>query len=286
MRKTWLLILFFVISLSGCTTQPNGQIVATTLPVYEFTTALCENTPITVTRLVTENVSCLHDYSIQVSQMQKIESAEAVILSGAGLEDFLIDVLDHNVKTIDASKEIELACNHDGHHDDHNHAHDPHIWLSPENAKQMCITICANLTDMYPQHTVQFDSNLNKILSKLDALQQYGTTTLQNLSCRDLITFHDGFSYFAEAFDLHILKSVEEESGSEVSAKELVTLCTLIQDQKIPAVFTETNGSTASASVISGETGAKVYTLDMAMSGNSYFDAMYHNIDIIKEALG
>lgn len=29
-----------------------------------------------------------------------------------------------------------------------------------------------------------------------------------------------------------------------------------------------------------------VCSLDMAMSGDSYFDAMYRNIDIIKEALG
>ena len=37
--------------------------------------------------------------------------------------------------------------------------------------------------------------------------------------------------------------------------------------------------------VLNRETGAKIYTLDMAMAGNSYFDAMYHNIDTIKEAL-
>ena len=34
------------------------------------------------------------------------------------------------------------------------------------------------------------------------------------------------------------------------------------------------------------ETGCGVFSLDMAMAGDSYFDAMYHNIDTIKEALG
>lgn len=29
-----------------------------------------------------------------------------------------------------------------------------------------------------------------------------------------------------------------------------------------------------------------VYSLDMAMAGDSYFDAMYRNIDTVKEALG
>jgi hypothetical protein len=40
------------------------------------------------------------------------------------------------------------------------------------------------------------------------------------------------------------------------------------------------------ARIIAAETGVSLYALDMAMSGDSYFEAMYHNIDTIKEALG
>jgi ABC-type Zn uptake system ZnuABC Zn-binding protein ZnuA len=119
----------------------------------------------------------------------------------------------------------------------------------------------------------------------LDDLQAYGEQNLKNLTSRNLITFHDGFSYFAESFELHILKAVEEESGSEASAKELIELINLVEESKLPAIFTETNGSTSAAEIIAEETGVKVYALDMAMAGNSYFEAMYHNIDTIKEAL-
>ena len=38
--------------------------------------------------------------------------------------------------------------------------------------------------------------------------------------------------------------------------------------------------------MISSETGAKIYSLDMAMAYGNYFTAMYHNIDTIQEALG
>ena len=118
------------------------------------------------------------------------------------------------------------------------------------------------------------------------ALAQYGEDTLSNLKCRKLITFHDGFSYFADAFDLTIVKAVEEESGSEASARDLIELITLVEENALPAVFTETSGSSSAANIISRETGCGVCPLDMAMSGSSYFDAMYHNIDTIKEALG
>ena len=119
-----------------------------------------------------------------------------------------------------------------------------------------------------------------------DRLQEYGSSILADLQCRDLITFHDGFSYFAEAFDLSILEAVEEESGSETSARELIDLIEDIREHTLPAVFTEVSGSTSAAGVIARETGCSVYALDMAMSGDSYFEAMYHNIDTIKEALG
>ena len=101
-----------------------------------------------------------------------------------------------------------------------------------------------------------------------------------------MITFHDGFAYFADAFGLHILEAIEEESGSEASAKELIRLIEETEHHGLPAVFTELNGSPSAAQVISRETGAKVFALDMAMAGDSYFEAMYRNIDTIKEALG
>lgn len=274
-------------SLCGCVTLESGpDVAATTLPVYEFTTLLCQNTAITVGRLVTENVSCLHDYSLQVSQMRMIESANVIVISGAGLESFLEDALDSADTIIDASIDthVHSAELHQA-HEDHDHESDPHIWLSPENAKVMAQNICVGLAENYPEYADTFAANLDNLLTKLDALQAYGDEALSPLSCRELVTFHDGFAYFAESFDLEILRAVEEESGSEAAASELKELILLVEAHALPAIFTETNGSVSAADVISAETGAAVYTLSMAMSGDSYFAAMYHNIDTIKEAL-
>lgn len=204
------------------------------------------------------------------------------------------DLLDGK-QTIDASSGIEiLECeghseeedHHDHSHDGHHHEVDSHIWLSPENAATMARNICQGLAVSYPEFSDIFETNLEDLLQDLSDLQDYGCNHLADLSCRDLITFHDGFSYFAESFDLHILEAVEEESGSEASAAELIHLIQEVRQHNLPAIFTETNGSDSAASIISRETGAACFTLDMAMSGDSYFDAMYHNIDTIKEALG
>ena len=277
-----LICTLLLLSFHGCSTAPESNIVATTLPVYEFTSRLCNGTDITVSQLISEPVSCLHDYTLQVDQMQAITNADMIILSGAGLEDFMADALAASIQMVDASSGIAL---HHEHHHDHGHDADPHIWLSPANAKVMVQNICRSLCDKYPQHKTTFLGNQNKLLADLDQLQACGEASLAQLNCRKLITFHDGFGYFAESFDLHILKAVEEESGSEASALTLIDLIELVQSNKLPAVFTEINGAESAAQIIANETGVKIYDLDMAMSGNSYFDSMYRNIKTIEEAL-
>lgn len=290
-----LAILFVFLTVSGCSQVNNGTTVAaTTLPVYEFTSRICQGTDIQVTRLVTENVSCLHDYTLQVGQMRQIESAEAIIISGAGLEEFLEDALADSL-TIDASAGIELICpeeDHDHEHehehqDDHGHHHenDPHIWLSPANAQIMARNICDSLSALFPDHQHLLEENCAALIADLTDLDEYARKSLSDLSCREMITFHDGFSYLALAYDLTILEAVEEESGSEASAAELIYLIEMIREHSLPSIFTETNGADSAARIICAETCTAVYKLDMAMAGDSYFEAMYHNIDTLKEAL-
>ena len=282
----FLIFILLICCFSGCGTE-TANIAATTLPGYPFTSRLCEGTPVTVTQLVTQSVSCLHDYTLQVGQMRAIQGARAIVISGAGLEEFLEDALHDADHVIDASRDLSLIEGEHHHDHDHGHTHaeDPHIWLSPENAKVMCHNICHGLSAIYPQYAAIFEENLHKLESDLNALQAYGEQTLSSLPCRELITFHDGFSYFAESFGLTILRSVEEESGSEASAAQLIDLCRLVESHGLPAIFTETNGSTAAANIIAAETSVKVYALDMIMSGDDYFEIMYRNIDTIKEAL-
>lgn len=281
---------FLCVFLSACQTRSNVQVAATTAPVYEFASRICSGTNISVGRIITEHVSCLHDYTLQTSQMRLIENAQIIIISGAGLEDFLSDALSASNTVIDSSESIELLCSESTHHHGHDthehHEHDPHIWLSPANARQMANNICAGLEKAYPQYAERFRTNLQSLLNELSDLEEYGKKQLDSLPNKNLITFHDGFAYLADAFELNILHAIEEESGSEASAAELIEICQMVDLHALPAIFTEQNGSASAAEIISSETGVGIYQLDMAMSGEGYCKAMYHNIDTLKEALG
>lgn len=282
------LAVLLLLTVCGCTlSDHSAPILATTRPVYDLTTALCDGTDLEVSLLINENVSCLHDYSLSTNQMKNLENAEMVIMSGAGLEEFQTDILIRCNYLLDASKGVTLIECQEGHdHDGHSHDQDAHIWLAPKNAKIMATNICKGLQNQFPAQTDRFQHNLETLLSELDKLQAYGEETLKDLSCRELITFHDGFSYLAQAFDLTILAAVEEESGSEASAKELISLIEKVRHHNLPAVFNETNGSPSASSIISAETGVNVFTLDMCMGDGTYIETMYQNINTLKEALG
>ncbi len=290
MKRTLSLVFAIILCLVLCACggkSNHATVAATTLPVYDFTRSLCKGTDIGVTRLITENVSCLHDYTLQVQQMRAIENASLVVVSSAEYESFITDALSDDKKILDASEGILLMdnCNTNSHGHDHGHEYDPHIWLSPSNAKIMAENISAKLIATYPEHSGMISENLSVLLKELDALSAYAKTQLEDISCTDIITFHDGFAYMADAFGLNILHSIEEESGAEASAAELISIINKVRQNQLPAIFTELNGSTSAAEIISRETGVNIFALDMAVSGDSYFKAMFHNIDTLKEAL-
>lgn len=299
MRRKWIaavlaLVLGLLCACAAPAAEPDAmRVAATTYPVWQFTCAVAEGTGLTVERLVTEPVSCLHDYSLSVEQMKKLERSSLVVISGMGLEDFMADVLPEDGHVIDASEGIAAICaeeHEDGHgHHGHDHGHDgadPHIWLDPARAAQMVQNICAGLSAQYPEYKAAFEKNAGEYCERLGALTDELRQELSELSCRELVTFHDGFSYFAEAFGLSIAAAMEVEAGSEAPAGELEEIVRLIEREGLPAVFVEQSGDDAAASIVAAETGVTVGTLDMGMSERDYFSAMRQNMQAIKGALG
>ena len=290
-KITLLLALTCFIMMIGCSaTHKDVDILTTTAPVFTFVSQLCDGTNLNTDCLISENITCLHDYTLQTSQMRAIEGADLLVISGANLEESFADVLSTNDKIVDASIGIGLICDEDVHDheaggDEHHHLQDPHIWLAPQNAMIMVNNIARGLTERFPQYAAIFEENRLKLQSKLEELDNYGKEQLYGIRSKELITFHDGFAYLAKSYDLHILHAIEEESGREASAAELIYICDLIEEHNLTAIFVEKNSSLSAAEIISAETGTELFYLNMAMTGD-YFEAMYQNIEALKEALG
>ena len=293
-KRAALLLAGLLTALSACGVSAPAEdeplhILATTYPIYLFATAVTEGVEdVEVTLLVNQPTACLHDYTLTVNDMKAIERADVLLLNGGGLEEFLEDALAASpAVVINCSQDIELlpAQGHEGHH--HETEYDPHFWMSEEAAAVMLCNIAHGLSALDPDHTTVYTEHMQAAIDRLPDDPLKGA----ELSCPYLITFHDGFQYFALDNGLTLLKSVEEEEGSTASAAEIKEISALIREYDIPAIFTEKNGSDAAARAIARETGAELYQLDMIMSGQGtgiqpYLDAMKHNTDTILEALG
>lgn len=268
------------------------HILATTYPLYLFTTAVVGSTEgVEVTLLVNSQTSCLHDYTLTVKDMKAIERADVIVMNGAGLEDFMSDALaQSSAAVIDCSENITLLptpehAGHDGH--DHEEEYDPHYWLDPHRAEQMVENIANGLIALRADSAEAYRSNADAALKALSQIDPFYRDIVY--PAYPLITFHDGFQYFADAQGFELLKAIEEEEGAAASAAEIREIVSLIEENDIPAIFAEKNGSRKTADVIARETGSKVYELDMLMSGDGtgiqpYIDAIDANLTTILEA--
>lgn len=288
-----------LLALSGCgSAAPAGEeltIVAATYPVYLFASAVTDGVEgVRVERLNTGETSCLHDYSLSVDDMKKVEGADVIALNGAGLEDFMADALAaSDAAVIDCSQGVELLESPGHRHeqgDEEDGGHfDPHIWMDPANARIMVDNLAAALAELDPDHEAAYEENGREASALLyawggDLRAVLDDAAGQGVEFSGLITFHDGFQYFAHAFDLPLLAAIEEEAGSEASAKEIMEITGLVKEKGIPVIFTEVNGSDATAQAISRETGCSLAQLTMLMDGpedgalSHYYDGLMDNV--------
>lgn len=187
---------------------------------------------------------------------------------------------------------------HEGHDDHHGHAHgafDPHAWQSLQNAIVYVDNITAALAQADPENAADFYKNRAAYVAEIEALDAEIKVTLGALpeDKRTVVTSHDAFGYFAQAYDLEFLAPQGLSTESEPSAADVAEMITQIREKGISAVFVETITDNRLLTQIANETGAAIggTLYSDALSGedgpaSTYLDMMRHNSQAIAGALG
>lgn len=284
--------------LAGCATaggaaapspSPAGDaftIATSFYPMYIMALNVAGDVPgVRVVNMTQPTTGCLHDYSVTTEDMKNLDGADVLVINGAGMESFLDKVIAQfpGLKTIEASKGIPLIAGEGDEGDN------PHVWVSIGNAATQVRTIGEQLAAMDPAHGEQFRANAEAYAWKLEALKDRMHRELDGLANRNIVTFHEAFPYFAQEFNLHIVGVIEREPGSEPSAKELSDTIEQIKTLGVKALFSEPQYPATAAEAISKETGASVYKLDPAVTGDmdadAYIRVMEKNLAVLKEAM-
>lgn len=191
---------------------------------------------------------------------------------------------------------------HDDDHDDHDdhagHDHgtfDPHAWHSLENAVIYANNIAAGLAQVDPEHAADYFTNRAAFVAELEALNTEVSAMMAALpeDKRTIVTSHDAFGYFADAYDLTFEAPQGLSTESEASAADVAALIEQIRDEGISAVFVESVTDNRLMEQIANETGAKIggtlYTGALSAAdgpASTYLDMIRHNATALSQALG
>jgi len=248
-----------------------------------------------VSTLVGPN-SDAHVFSPSPAHARTLAAAKVVFVNGLGLEGWMTRLVKSSgtkATTVVVSTGIApRKAADDGH--GHSHGSDPHAWQSVANVKLYVGNIRDGLIAADPTGKAAYEANATAYLAKLDALDREVRDAVAKIPAdrRRVITTHDAFGYFQDAYGLEFIAPQGVSTESEASAKDVARIIAQIKRQKIPAIFMENISDPRLLKRIADETGAKaggtLYSdalTDQKGPAPSYIDLMRHNLKQIAAAL-
>ncbi|HEX5497278.1 MAG TPA: metal ABC transporter substrate-binding protein [Mycobacteriales bacterium] len=266
-------------------------VVATTPVVADFVRQV-GGSRVSVTEILRPNVDP-HDYEPAPADLLALARASVVVRNGAGLESWLGPTITNSGFAgllVDASHGVPLR-RLDG-------QTDPHIWHDPDNAEIMCRNIAAGLSTRDPAGRTSYRANLDRYLSRLDALDSDLRARIDQIppAARTLVTNHDAFGYYGRHFGLTVDSVLPSfDTSAELSGRDIERVVARIRRTGARAVFSESALPARVARTIGREAGVRVvagagslYADTLGPPGSpaaTYLDMEEHNTEVIVGAL-
>jgi len=240
--------------------------------------------------LITGNASP-HAFTLKPSDAERLNQANVVFWVGPGLETTLekpLRILATQAKVVALIHVPGMALLRarqsglwDGHdHGEHSDEHiNPHIWLDPANAKIMVTAIGAALKDADPANAARYDTNVNAMTARLDALDNDLRKMLAPVTDKRFLVFHDAYPYFEGRYALKSLGAITVSPDRPPGARRVKEIRDKIAGLEAVCVFTEPQFQPALIETLVDGTRAKVATLDpegtaLAPGADLYFVLM------------
>jgi manganese/zinc/iron transport system substrate-binding protein len=263
---------------SGCTPKPRSpheklQIVTTTGMIQDVVQHVAGKQA-DVIALMGPGVDP-HLYKATQGDVQKLSDADMVFYNGLHLEGKMVEVLRklNRVKPVAAvadgipENELRTVPGFQG-------SHDPHIWFNVHLWKQTVLQVSHTLQAQDTAHAAYYKANGERYAARLDSLHTAVQKTLAALpeNQRVLITAHDAFGYFGDAYHVQVRGLQGISTMSEFGVRDVTELVNFIVSHKIKALFVET--SVSSRSIEAVIEGCRQKGWPVAIGGNLYSDAM------------
>ncbi|MBT9529549.1 MAG: metal ABC transporter substrate-binding protein [Pseudomonas sp.] len=233
-----------------------------------------------------------HVFEPSPEHAKALLKADLIIANGLGFEPWLERLLDSSEARgmrIDASAGVlPLLLTEHGHS-----VPDPHAWQSLSNAEIYVRNIAKALSQLDPSHSADYAARRDAYLVRLHVLREQANSQLNSLpaSQRKVVTSHDAFGYFGQAWQLQFIAPQGLSTSDEPSAAEVARLIRQLRSEGVRAVFVENIRDPRLIKQIADEAGATVggtlYSDALAASGpaSTYLGMFQHNLDTLLAAL-
>jgi zinc transport system substrate-binding protein len=240
-------------------------VVVTILPQVEFVENVGGDR-VNVTVMVPPGASP-HTYEPKPAQLKALAEATLYAKVGSGVEFELVWMekllaTNEEIVVVDCSKGVERqeAVTEDEHEDEHHGAMDPHIWMSPTNARLMVQNICDGLIEVDPGNRRYYEQNRDVYLKQLTEIDREIRSGLATVKNRQFMVYHPAFGYFAREYNLTMIPL--EIEGKEPTAAGLTHLIEQAKAHDIRVIFAEPQFDPKSAEVIAEAIGGEVVLID------------------------
>lgn len=280
-------------------TSDKPSIVTTFYPVYEFTRQIVGDEA--DVQLLIDAGTEVHDFEPSAKDVAVIEEADTLVYANENMEIWIPEVQKNlkkaksSVKTISATEGMLLLPGSEEGHDhaegeDHNHAYDPHVWVSPYRAIKMVESLRDSLIKQYPDKKDVYTKNAATYLKKLKALDKTYTDSLSQAKQKSFVTQHTAFAYLALDYGLTQVSVNGLTPENEPSASRLAELADYIKTYDIKYIYFEETASSRVAETLAAETKVKTAVLNPLESltqkamddGKDYISAMEDNLKALQ----
>ncbi len=286
------------------------RVVASIQPVHALVAGVMQG--VAEPRLLVPAGRSPHGYQLRPSEAEALRDADLVVWVGEALETFLVapvealagsgkilELMDAPGVTLLDSREGGAWDAHEDHDDhagrhDHGHGHDevdPHIWLSPANARAIVGAVAAALAQADPPNAATYAANAARLDTRIDALETELAAQLAPVRTKPFIVLHDAFQYFDQAFGLAGVGSITVNPDRPPSARRLRELQRKIVAGDAVCVFAEPQASDRLVASLVEGTGAGTGLLDAEGSAGlppgaeGYFALMRRNARALADCL-
>ena len=145
-------------------------------------------------------------------------------------------------------------------HEGHSHSVDPHAWQNPLNGVLYVQNIVAGLSAADPEHAAEYKAKGDELATALKVIDANFKAEFAKVPAerRKIVTSHDAFGYFADAYGIQFVAPEGVSTESEASAADVAKIIRQIKAEKITALFAENITDPRLLNQIARETGVTI----------------------------